>query len=100
MKKRASKQGVNFGGKIKTEHSIVEGLFEPLQALAAFPEVHSIIPGRITRRGSSLPHSTIVFTIPTASGWKALGKCKGSTQEVFIVTNQREILKKKWEAAQ
>ena len=98
MKKRSSKHGVKFGGKIKTEHSIVEGLFEPLQKLAAFPEVHSIIPGRIMRRGSSLPRPAITFTIPTASGWKALGKSKGSTQEIFIVTDQGEALKKKWEA--
>jgi hypothetical protein len=98
MKKRASRNGVKFGGKIKTEHSIVEGLFEPLQSLAQFPEVHSIIPGRIMRRGSALAKSTITFTIPTTSGWKALGKSKGSTQEIFIVTDQPDAVKKKWNA--
>ena len=53
MKKRSSKQGFHFGGKIKTEHTIVPGLFEKLQKLAAIEGIKSIIPGRIKPKGSS-----------------------------------------------
>jgi hypothetical protein len=97
MKKRSSKNGVRFGGKIKTEHTIVEGLYEKLQELAAWDEVHSIIPGRIMRRGSSLPYPTITLTIPTSSGWKALGKSKGSTQEIFIITDDPVALQRRFQ---
>ncbi len=91
MKKRSTRNGTNFFGKIKTEHSIVRGLYDILQQLAAIKEIKSIIPGQIRRRGSS---SKAVFniTIPTATGWKAIGKVKGSTQDFFIVTDEPDIV--------
>lgn len=88
MKKRSSKNGAKFNGKIKTEHTILEGLYDLLQEMVKSDFIHSIIPGRIKIRGSSTPKPTINLTIPTTSGWKAIGKCKGVTQELFIVTNQ------------
>ncbi|MBN2145459.1 MAG: metal-binding protein [Candidatus Aureabacteria bacterium] len=96
MKKRSARNGVSFKGKIKTEHAIIEGLFDKLQILASWDEVHSVIPGRIMRRGSALPHPTLTLTIPTSSGWKALGKSKGSTQEIFIITNEPETVRNKF----
>lgn len=86
MKKRSSRNGSHFAGKIKTEHTIVEDFFELLQHLVSYDEIGSIIPGRIMRRGGSVK-TEIKLTIPTSSGWKALGKSRGVTQEFFIVTD-------------
>ena len=94
MKKRASRNGEKFFGKIKTEHAIIEGLYEPLNVLASRPEIQSIIPGRIMRRGASLPRPAIHLTIRTATGWKAVGKSKGSVQDLFIVTDVPEEVEK------
>ena len=90
MKKRSSKNGQKFSGKIKTEHAIIEGLYEILAALTMFDAVHSIIPGRIMRRGSSQPLASLGLTIKTPTGWKAIGKSKGSQQDFFIVTDEPE----------
>ena len=94
MKKRASRNGEKFFGKIKTEHAIIEGLYELLNVLAAKKEIQSIIPGRIMRRGSSLPKAVINLTIRTHTGWKAVGKSKGSTQDLFIVTDVPDEVEK------
>lgn len=95
MKKRSSRNGNKFSGKIKTEHSIIEGLFDILNVISSFDEIHSIMPGKIMRRGGSLK-ATINLTIPTQTGWKAIGKYKGSTQDFFIVTNKPEEVKNKF----
>ncbi len=95
MKKRASRNGISFGGKIKTQHTILEGLYDKLKEIAAFDEIKSIIPGRIMRRGKSKNEASIEITIPTASGLKALGKSHGATQELFIVTNHPDIVRQK-----
>jgi hypothetical protein len=97
MKKRSSRNGATFGRKIKTEHSIVPGLFELLQELAGWEEIASIIPGRIMRRGNT-KRAEIRLTIPTQSGWKALGKSKGATQELFIVTGDPDAVRRKIQA--
>ena len=94
MKKRASRNGEKFFGKIKTEHAIIEGLYDLLNTLAAKKEIQSIIPGRIMRRGSSLPKPVINLTIRTNTGWKAVGKSKGSTQDLFIVTDVPDEVEK------
>ena len=94
MKKRTSRQGVKFGGKIKTEHTIIQGLLEPLQRLAECPAIKSIIPGRIQHRGSSGSRPQIRLSIPTATGWKAIAKVQGTTQELFIVTDSPDVVKK------
>ncbi len=93
MKKRTSRNGNSFQGKIKTEHTIIEGLYDILQYLANVPEIQSIIPGKIMRRGSSTPHPSIKLTITTPTGWKAIGKSKGSMQDFFIVTDKPEVVK-------
>lgn len=94
MKKRASRNGEKFFGKIKTEHAIIEGLYDLLNALAAKKEIQSIIPGRIMRRGASLPKPAIHLTIRTGTGWKAVGKSKGSVQDLFIVTGVPDEVEK------
>lgn len=91
MKKRASREGVSFNGKIKTEHSIVNGLFDILKNLSELKEIKSIIPGQIMRRGKSTKPE-INLTIRTNSGWKAIGKCNGATQNFFIVTDDPDIV--------
>ena len=94
MKKRASRNGEKFFGKIKTEHAIIEGLYDLLNTLAAQDEIQSVIPGRIMRRGASLPKPAIHLTIRTPTGWKAVGKSKGSTQDLFIVTDVPDEVEK------
>lgn len=98
MKHRTTKNGTNFLGKIKTEHSIIEGLYDLLEDLASWPEINSIIPGRIMRRGSSQPNPTIAITIPTQTGWKAVGKSKGSVQDFFIITDTPDVVAQKIKA--
>lgn len=95
MKKRTAQNKVRFKGKIKTEHTIIKGLFELLLELASVDEIQSIIPGRIRQRTSSVKQPNIKVTTRTSSGLKALGKCAGSSQELFIVTNKPDIVKDK-----
>ncbi len=83
---------MSFGGKVKTEHSIIQGLMPLLQQLAAVAGVKSVVPGRIMRRGKAQPQATVTLTVRTATGWKAQGKSKGSVQELFIVTAEPEAV--------
>ena len=46
------------------------------------------------RRGASLPKPVINLTIRTNTGWKAVGKSKGSTQDLFIVTDVPDEVEK------
>jgi hypothetical protein len=92
MKKRTRKQGYLFGGKIKTEHTIIAGLHQKLQTLSKIPEIKSIIPGRIKSKGSSRDQVSIRLTIPTSSGLKAIGKSQGASQELFIVTDHPQAV--------
>lgn len=95
MKKRSTKYGIDYFGKIKTQHTIIEGLRDILQKIALIDEIKSVIPGRISQRGNSERKSSITITTPTQSGLKALGKSNGTTQELFIVTNEPDIVREK-----
>jgi hypothetical protein len=74
-------------GKLKIEHSIIDGLRPVLERmLRHHPEVRSIIPGviRPVRDAKGVP--VIRVTVPTANGWKAIGLSAGARQELFIST--------------
>lgn len=75
-------------GKLKIEHSIIDGLRPVLERLLKnSPEIRSVIPGviRPVRDAKGLP--TIRVTVPTTNGWKAIALSAGARQELFISTN-------------
>jgi hypothetical protein len=74
-------------GKLKVEHSIIEGVREVLERLLAEdPEIRSVIPGVIRRVRDARGPVRVRVTVPTANGWKALALSAGARQELFIST--------------
>lgn len=80
---------------IKREHSIIEDFEKDLQTLVEEGLIKSAIPGRIyTSPKSQAGKKVITYQYDTETGAKLLMK-KGSTvQEVFVITDKREELKK------
>jgi hypothetical protein len=80
MRLRAAK------GKLKIEHSIIDGLRPVLERLLANGAIRSIIPGviRPVRDAKGVP--TVRITVPTTNGWKAIALSAGARQELFIST--------------
>ncbi len=75
-------------GKLKVEHSIIDGLRPVLERLLKDrPEIRSVIPGviRPVRDARGLP--VIRVTVPTTNGWKAIALSAGARQELFISTD-------------
>jgi hypothetical protein len=74
-------------GKLKIEHSIIDGLRPVLvRLLRDNPQIRSVIPGviRPVRDAKGLP--TIRITVATTNGWKAIALSAGARQELFIST--------------
>lgn len=84
-------------GKIKLQHSLIEGLRERLEAIASLGEVSAINPGEIRPRGGTVPFE-LTFQYFTESGFKLLAKNTTSLQEVFVVTADREAVLEKLSA--
>jgi hypothetical protein len=95
MKLRASQ------GKLKIEHSIIDGLRPVLERLIAQnPDIRSIIPGVIRRVRDAKGEARIRLTVPTTNGWKAIALSAGARQELFISTDMsKETLEKALEMA-
>lgn len=77
-------------GKIKREHTVIEGVWPILEELAALERVSSVIPGPISRlhsRGLSL-----TFQRFTETGLRLLAKNGSAVQEVWVVAPQKEEL--------
>ena len=75
-------------GKLKVEHSIIEGLRPVLEALlAANPEIKSVIPGVIRPVRDARGKRRLRLTTPTQTGWKAIALSAGARQEVFFNTS-------------
>ena len=84
-------------GKLKIEHSIIDGLRPVLvRLLRDNPGIRSVIPGviRPVRDAKGLP--TIRITVATSNGWKAIALSAGARQELFIST---ELSKESLETA-
>jgi hypothetical protein len=81
-------------GKLKIEHSIIDGLRPVLEELLQrSDEVRSIVPGVIQPVRDARGAPRIRVTVPTANGWKAIGLSAGARQELFISTSlSREAL--------
>lgn len=74
-------------GKLKIEHSIIDGLRPVLERLLnTNPEIRSIIPGVIRPVRDAKGEPTIRVTVPTTNGWKAIALSAGARQELFIST--------------
>lgn len=89
-------------GKLKVEHSIIEGvrgLCERL--LASNPQtIRSVIPGVIRHVRDARGKVKVRVTVPTGNGWKAIALSSGARQELFISTSlDRAALEKALDAA-
>ena len=81
-------------GKLKIEHSIIDGVKAVLEVLLnENQEIRSIIPGVIRPVRDAKGRIQIRITIPTQNGWKAIALSAGARQELFISTalNQEQL---------
>jgi len=74
-------------GKLKIEHSIIDGVREFLvRLLAENPEIRSVIPGVIRPVRDARGQLKVRITVPVQNGWKAIALSAGARQELFIST--------------
>ena len=74
-------------GKLKIEHSIIDGLRPVLERLLkSNDDIRSIIPGVIRPVRDAKGPPTIRLTVATSNGWKAIALSAGARQELFIST--------------
>jgi hypothetical protein len=74
-------------GKLKIEHSIIDGLRDVLERLLnSDARIRSIIPGVIRPVRDAKGKVEIRVTVPVVNGWKAIGLASGARQEMFIST--------------
>jgi hypothetical protein len=83
-------------GKLKVEHSIIDGLRPVLvRLLRDNPEIRSVIPGVIRPVRDAKGPPTVKITVATTNGWKAIALSAGARQELFISTElSKEDLEK------
>ncbi len=76
-------------GKLKVEHSILDGLRSVLERLLGDnpSAIRSIIPGVIRPVRDAKGVVRIRVTVPTTNGWKAIALSAGARQELFISTS-------------
>ena len=75
-------------GKLKIEHSIIDGLRPVLERLLkSNGDIRSIIPGVIRPVRDAKGPPTIRLTVATSNGWKAIALSGGARQELFISTD-------------
>ncbi len=75
-------------GKLKIEHSIIDGLRPVLeQLLRSQSQIRSVIPGVIRPVRDAKGEPVIRVTVPTTNGWKAIALSSGARQELFISTS-------------
>jgi len=76
-------------GKLKVEHSILDGLRSLLERLLNDNPVaiRSIIPGVIRPVWDARGGVKVRVTVPTGNGWKAIALSAGARQELFISTS-------------
>jgi hypothetical protein len=76
-------------GKLKIEHSIIDGVRELMKRLLEENphSVRSVIPGVIRQVRDAKGPVRIRVTVPTTNGWKAIALSAGARQELFISTD-------------
>jgi hypothetical protein len=74
-------------GKLKVEHSIIDGVRDVLERLLQDnPEIRSVIPGVIRPVRDAKRDVKVRVTVPVSNGWKAIAFSAGARQELFIST--------------
>jgi hypothetical protein len=74
-------------GKLKVEHSILDGVRDVLERLLeGNPAIRSVIPGVIRPVRDARGEVRIHVTVATSNGWKAIALSAGARQELFIST--------------
>ncbi|HWR53102.1 MAG TPA: DUF2103 domain-containing protein [Bryobacteraceae bacterium] len=75
-------------GKLKIEHSIIDGVRAMLERLLAENPgtVRAVIPGVIKPVRDARGKLKVRVTVPTSNGWKAIALSAGARQELFIST--------------
>ena len=74
-------------GKLKVEHSIIDGVREMLERLLVRnAQVRSVIPGVIRPVRNARGDVKVHVTVLTTNGWKAIALSAGARQELFIST--------------
>jgi hypothetical protein len=74
-------------GKLKIEHSIIDGLRPVLERLLRDnSSIRSVVPGAIRPVRDAKGPPRIRVTVPTTNGWKAIALSAGARQELFIST--------------
>jgi hypothetical protein len=75
-------------GKLKIEHSIIDGVRDLLKVLLAENPgtIRSVIPGVIKPVRDAKGEVRVRVTVPTTNGWKAIALSAGARQELFIST--------------
>ena len=88
-------------GKLKVEHSIIDGVRALLETLLADnPQIRSVIPGVIRPVRDAKGSVKVRITVQTMNGWKAIALSAGARQELFISTAlSKEDLEKALDAA-
>ena len=89
-------------GKLKIEHSIIDGVRDCMERLLADNEasIRSVIPGVIRQVRDARGPVKIHVTVPTTNGWKAIALSAGARQELFVSTTlSKEDLEKAIDAA-
>ena len=78
-------------GKLKIEHSIIDGVRGILEELlAATPAIRSVIPGVIRPVRDARGKVRVRVTVATQNGWKAIALSAGARQELFISTEMKK----------
>jgi len=80
-------------GKVKLEHHLLEGAEEYIKKLERLQSVKTIIPGRIFRNQKGRGQKGLFLKYETPSGWKLLLKNGSTVQEIFVVTDDKELFK-------
>ena len=88
-------------GKLKIEHSIIDGVREMLERLlASNDQIRSVIPGVIRPVRDAKGRIQVRITVPVTNGWKAIALSAGARQELFISTTlDKEKLERALEEA-
>ncbi|RTZ69006.1 MAG: hypothetical protein DSZ30_03260 [Aquificaceae bacterium] len=80
-------------GKVKLEHHLIEGAEEYIKKLERLQSVKAIIPGRIFRNQKGRGQKGLFLKYETPSGWKLLLKNGSTIQEIFVVTDDKELFR-------
>ena len=75
-------------GKLKVEHSIIDGVRDVLERLLTEnAAVRAVIPGVIRPVRDAKGEVQVHVTVPVRNGWKAIALSAGARQELFISTS-------------